>query len=385
LISLFLILETSGCNTSTEPGTTGRLQVTTVTTGPRPDPNGYILVAPEALRTVPIGTNESVVLSLPTGEHRLFLTGLAYGCSTREASPRTVMISAGQSADVVFDVLCEGALYNRIVYGRTFVDYDPSSLPIELYTMYPDGSRAELLDDLVPTYPRKSLAAVSHDGTALAFVASPRYDQVWDIFVLNTDGVRRLTSDGSSVSPTWSPNGARIAFVSWRDGDDDIYVMNADGSGQQQLTSNQALDITPAWSPDGSRIAFASARGSGGGLDLYVMDVDGTNASCLTCGLQVPAPGQGGFEPAWSPDGTRIAFARLNPGSGIVLINADGSDPTFLTAGSDPDWSPDGTRIAFVRDGDISLINVDGSGLVTLRQSTPGRGGVAPAWTPASR
>ena len=102
------------------------------------------------------------------------------------------------------------------------------------------------------------------------------------------------------------PDGRRIAFDSQRDGNREIYVMDADGSGVARLTHNGDDDLTPSWSPDGRRIAFAS--GGRARLDIYVMNADGSGATRLT--------DNDGGTPAWSPDGRRIAFtlrARREP------------------------------------------------------------------------
>ena len=88
------------------------------------------------------------------------------------------------------------------------------------------------------------------------------------------------TAGGTDLTPAWSPDGSRIAFVSDRDGDDEIYVMNADGSGQIRLTTSAGLDLWPAWSPDGSQIAFDSHRD--GNIQIYVMNVDGSGQMPIT-------------------------------------------------------------------------------------------------------
>lgn len=159
------------------------------------------------------------------------------------------------------------------------------------------------------------------------------------------------------------PNG-KITFSSTRDGNGEVYVMNADGTGAARLTTDPADDITPAFSPDASKIAFWTLRSGTG--DIYVMDADGSNETNLT---NTPDPE---FEPAFSPDGSKIAYAR-NPGvaSDIFTMNADGSSPTNLTNNpaidTDPAFSPDGTKIAFARSpGNVFVMNADGSGQTAL-------------------
>ena len=192
----------------------------------------------------------------------------------------------------------------------------------------------------------------------------------------------RLTNDDAADwAPDWSPDGQRIAFESDRDGDLEIYVMNADGSGVTRLTDHDAPDALAAWSPDGQRIAFMSARD--GDFDIYVMNADGSGVTRLTNDAD-------DWWPAWSPDGQRIAFESERDGDGeIYVMNADGSGVTRLTnndAGDGvPAWSPDGQRIAFMSDRDdgdyeIYVMNADGSGVTRLTNNDAGDG--VPAWSP---
>jgi Tol biopolymer transport system component len=145
-----------------------------------------------------------------------------------------------------------------------------------------------------------------------------------DIFVINADGTgeaRLTTTPGGDFSPDWSPDGQRIVFTSDRDANREIYVMNADGSGQVRLTNDPAFDDAAAFSPDGARIAFHSLRGAEF-LDLFVMNADGTDATRLTSN-----PGRD-VRPRWSPDGAWIAYHRDNGVSSaadIYIIAVDGS------------------------------------------------------------
>ncbi|OLC40518.1 MAG: hypothetical protein AUH75_07620 [Gemmatimonadetes bacterium 13_1_40CM_4_65_7] len=223
-----------------------------------------------------------------------------------------------------------------------------------------------------------TITAISASGQ-IAFISDR--DRNLDIYLMNVDGpgVMQLTNDPSNdTHPDWSPDGTRIVFTSFRDGNAEIYAMNADGSNATRLTNNPAFDGLPAWSLDGTRIVFTSLRD--GNKEIYVMNADGSNPRNLTNN-----PG-GDDTPAWSPDGTRIAFTSARDGNWeIYVMNADGSNATRLTdnGAQMPAWSPDGTRIAFTsaRDGnwEIYVMNADGSDPRNLTNSPDGDFG--PAWS----
>src|SRR5438128_2813484 len=204
-----------------------------------------------------------------------------------------------------------------------------------------------------------------------------------EIYVTNADGsgVTRLTNNPArDVAPAWSPDGSKIMFETNRDGNWEVYVMNADGSGPLNLSNNPASEdpdwTAPAWSPDGSKIAFRSDRD--GNLEIYVMNADGSGVTRLTS-----APGAD-WNPAWSPDGSKIAFVSGRDGNDeIYVMNADGSGPANLTNNGPgdypPAWSPDGRQIAFVGGGGLYVMNADGSGVTQL---TNNASDWAPAWRP---
>ena len=137
---------------------------------------------------------------------------------------------------------------------------------------------------------------------------------------------------------------AQIAFTSTRDGNAEIYVMDADGKNQRRLTDSPRYDGHPSWSPDGQRIAFVSQRG-GFRIQIYVMDSNGENQTRLT------HDGGNKREPSWSPDGQSIAFMLNNFASiQIYVMDSDGKNRTRLTDGRhdwSPAWSPDGEMIAY--------------------------------------
>jgi dipeptidyl aminopeptidase/acylaminoacyl peptidase len=223
-----------------------------------------------------------------------------------------------------------------------------------------------------------------------------------EIYTVNSDGTGETRLTGSARTddvPAWSPDGSKIAFARHSEGFDpvhspdvwEIFTMNADGSGQTNLTNTPGEEISeygPAWSPDGRKIAFSrtgySWLGPGG---IYVMNSDGGEQTFLT------AQSDYFFSPAWSPNGTRIAFVSLSAPccpyvQSIWTVNPDGTDVTRLTDGpSDgfPDWSPDGTKIAFTRfapSNGIFTMNADGSG--QTRVTNPGylNYDSAPDWQP---
>ena len=158
-----------------------------------------------------------------------------------------------------------------------------------------------------------------------------------------------------------------VAFSSTRDGNVEVYRMNADGTSQTRLTTNNALDGEPAWSPDGTKLVFSSTRTGNG--DIYRMNADGTGLLRLTTSSGID------LSPAWSPDGTKIAFSSTRDGNvEVYRMNADGSSQTRLTTNNaldgEPAWSPDGTKLVFsstrTGNGDIYRMNADGTGLLRL-------------------
>ena len=232
----------------------------------------------------------------------------------------------------------------------------------DIYVMNPDGTG------------RTAVAATIADETEPAW--SPNYTQVvftrtrkgagagqlnglWTIGWNGSSPVR-VTTDSADRGASWGKTN-RIAFHSTRGNPlaaaNDIYTISPDGTGLVRLTNGAADDRDPAWSPDGTKIVFASdrstfSRSQRGHMHLWVMNADGTGLKQLTSGSEDES------QPAWSPDGTRIAYHYT---SGIAAIFTDGTkDATISMTNSepapggvktwyvgDPSWSPDGQSLAF--------------------------------------
>ena len=226
----------------------------------------------------------------------------------------------------------------------------------------------------------------SPDGKRIAFVFDRNRN--WEIYVMDVNGgdPRGLTNHSTARDPAWSPNGQHIAFTSSRDGNLEIYVMDADGNNQRNLTNSPHLDWYPSWSPDGKRIAFVSNKKGGleikdGNLEIYVMDASGDNQRNLTNNRRHDT------DPAWSPDGKHISYASTIDGNReIYVMDANGGNRRNLTkspkSDSEPSWSPDGKRIAFVsnRDGNDEIYVMDADGGNQRNLTNNPHADTDPAW-----
>ncbi len=271
----------------------------------------------------------------------------------------------------------------------------------ELASMLPDGSDIQRITDTTRDEVRPD-AHVNPDGRVSLVFEAGDYNagdqHIYTMTAGDPGSLLELTdAAGQQAVARWSPDGTRIAYRSNQTGNREIWVMNANGSDQHQLTNNPAEDSYPAWSPDGNTIAFFSNRDGHHGREeaIYLMNTDGSNVRRISWLESMDGVA------SFSPDGTKLTWvdmicARGGCGPSHVYVgNLDGSGVRRVTQGDRSDWnpvfSPDGSMIAFMsgdyhdllRNGDsgwdIEIVNLDGTG----RQNLTGpnaSGEAAPAW-----
>jgi len=271
--------------------------------------------------------------------------------------------------------LAASATYPGSIDGRLAIGSSVDG-NFDIYTVLPNGQALQRLttDPLFDACP-----AWSADGKRIAWCHGVQRGGVIDIWTMKLDGTdKHQVTDlgGRATFPDFSPDGSKILFTYAAIGSTnaDLFVIGVNGTGLVQLTANPSNDVLGAFSPDGQRIVFTSDRTGVG--QVYVMDADGSDQVQLT------------FDPAFkdqvpdfSPDGSKIAYAAGDPGD-ILVMNADGTDQHTIVAGPTDDfgsaWSPDGAQIAFIRfdDRTVRVANADGTDVHAVRpfglQAVPG-------------
>jgi hypothetical protein len=282
----------------------------------------------------PSATPTPTQTPFPLGEFVLFYTGR----------------NAEQTQPGLYRVLGDGSDERGLVENATDVTFDLS------------GQKIAFVREHV--YPADETTAES------------RVNEIFTAPANNPNNATKITAirTHSAHSPTFSPDGRLIVFVSDFDGDEDLWLIDTETGITTQLTDNEWQDRDPDWSPDGTTVLFASDQASPGYMEIYAMNMlDPTGTYPAT---RLTDDNGSSYAPRWSPDGTRIVYINAEAVRGSVfLMNADGTRRTRLTRATDaddqrPDWTPDSQWIAFLsnRDGDVYQVYlVDLRGREVLR------------------
>ena len=352
------------------------LHLTTETTGTDFDANGYYVNVP-GFGATPIGANGGVdFFPIPAGPLVVSLTDIAGNCSVNGTNPRTVDVPAGGEVNIAFALVCVSSGSFQVTTSTTGTFLDPNGFDLEVQSLNAGGA---FTVTHVPNNGSVTLSGLLGDYRITLFDIMP-----------NCDLTTPNPQSGTAVSGTPTPVNLEIkcgapreiAFSGvWPGPDKDINIMSSDNASVHRITTSPGNDSDPAWSRDGTHIAFTTDRD--GNSEIYVMASDGTSQ------VRVTNSASDDRRPAWSPDGTKIAFVSRRDGNDeIYVTNVDGTNPVRITNNpamdSDPAWSPDGTRIAFSSFGEsgsgIWIMNADGTN--PIRITTNPRADSQPAWSP---
>ncbi len=351
---------------------------------PTPDASGSINLATTSGKVALVNNTTMLNISCPTGVSIVDFVGYGSSANCSEGL-RTLSATTSNSVNRASNGCTDNDLnrYDFFIAQATprnslssqnpcvgpttggkiaFISNRSSTGPADtdIFIMNANGTSQTRLttDPAIEQYP-----SFSSDGTKILFTRGDK------IFVMNVDGSTQtgLTETAGNFEPRFSPNASKIVFSSTRDGNQEIYTMDANGMNPIRITNNPATDRYPVYSPDGTKIAFMSDRD--GQSEIYIMNADGTNQVRLT-----NTPAKDSSAPVFSPDGTKIAFegfrTETSNNSNIFIMNVNGSNQTRLTSGIEdyaPSFSPDGSAIAFytTRHGgdnfEVYTMNVDGS------------------------
>ena len=312
---------------------------------------GYALIAPVE-HDLDLDLAAAPFIATPQGDGAVPMTGLDIRRPVLPTRTRPVVLVWGL---LVVAVVLVGALW---AYRAGLAGVRPlASVPV---TSFPGDERDP---------------ALSPDGSRVAFAwdggvpGASEDERQFDIYVLPATGggdpIRLTMQPADELSPAWSPDGSRVAYVRCGSGGEcGVYVVDAGGGPEASLVTSDDLAITDlVWSPDGTRLAFSGRRGRQGAFSLHLLPLDGSPPQRLTAPAST-YPGDLG--PAFSPDGQRLAFVRteLDGRQDVAVVTVQGGRVRRLAREQKGvtglDWTPDGKEVIYAanRDGAAGLWRV---------------------------
>ena len=325
--------------------TKGDLLLTTITTGSRPDPNGYVILL--GTEHYALGIAGEVTLTLDPGRYEVQITDLADNCVLLSPNPVSVEVAAGGISGVTFSLSCTAIATLTVTTATSGTNRDPDGYVLSL-----NGAAQSRMD------PDAQLTLHPSPGS-YTIRLSDLASNCWE----GGGGVRQLAlAEGQSATlnfqvscaqPLDDTPGEKLVVSSRAPGnsDFDLYLMEASGGLRQRLTDDLSDDLVPEFSSNAEKLLFI--RWNGAQNKLVLMD----RATRALTTLATSNVGRA----VWSPDGSQIAFLRNGR---IYVMNSDGSGERVLTNGSadaDPYWSRDGSRIAFTRDTRVWIVDATGT------------------------
>lgn len=293
--------------------------------------------------------------------------------------PTQIRYLAHQMADLIFEKLTgiRGAFNTRIAYvGASGYGYNRK---FELVVADADGESPRVV--ATSREPLMS-PAWSPDRRKLAYVGYEKGRSAIYIQSLETGQVQKLVSEkGINGSPAWSPDGKKLALTLSFESNPDIYVHDVASGQRVRLTDHYGIDTEAAWSPDGSAIVFTSDRG--GSPQIYRIAADGSGAP-----ERLTFEGRQNLRASYSPDGKKLVLVQSEGGYHIALFDLDTRETTPITTGTldeSPQFAPNGAVVIYATQGggraELAAVSVDGKVRTRLRQAGDVR---EPAWSPMS-